>query len=223
MFCFPTVASVLLLKWHLFRVWWQQHPSVNNKWIIPEWRFFNSSSYLLQKHCANTLRHQRFKFMNQVKESNQEVGLNYGCLLAFNIFPVSQVQPRAGPLLWWGLWLRQWHLCLSGNFTPTGSPPGGARLHPVWLRALHSDSGVPASRSSPVPGTAKSSRDPSGYFQARRLPGLPVHHIHHSQSRSACGPPWAGQEDGKEAGGSWWKWAKQEKRSSSHRLKINKT
>lgn len=169
--------------------------------------------------------------MNQVKEQSGFRKLGWiigsnsisGCFLAFNLSAVSQVQPRAGPLLWWGLWLRQWHLCLPGNVPPAGSPPGGARLHPVWLRALHSDSGVPASRSVPVPGTTKSSRDPSGYFQAGRVPGLPVHHIHHSQTRSACGPPRAGQEDGKEAGVSGWKWAEQEKRSSSHRLKIDKT
>lgn len=51
-----------------------------------------------------------------------------------------------------------------------------------------------------------------------------MHHIHHGQTRSACGPAPAGcQEGGKEGGASRRKWTEEEKRSSSHRLKVDKS
>lgn len=49
-----------------------------------------------------------------------------------------------------------------------------------------------------------------------------MHHIHHGQTRSARGSAPAGQEDGEEAGASRRKRAEEEKRSSSHRLKVDK-
>lgn len=140
-------------------------------------------------------------------------------LCASNHFAVSQqVQPRAVPLL--RLRQRRWHLCLPVSEPPSGSPPGCALLHPVWLRTVQSDPPVPASGLVPAPGATQSSRDPPGCHQAGRLPGLPVHHLHHSQAGPLRTQPQAGQEDRQGGKGRGWKHSRQEKGYYSYDLKL---
>lgn len=136
---------------------------------------------------------------------------------ASNHFSLSQqVQPRTGPFLWWtlGQWRR--HLCLPGSDPPWGSHPGGPRLHLVWLGTVHSDPPVPASGPVPAPGASQGSGDPFGCRQTGGLPGLPMHHLHHSQTGPLRTQPQAGQEDK----GSGSKWNEQEKRCYSCTLKL---